>query len=68
MAKYLTLFMDGCNGLRRGDVVEANLDKHPFVLNEEEELVRVFERNPGEGVYEAKSGDTWYVELERGPE
>ena len=58
MAKYLVLYSDGCNGVRRGGV--TNVLPEGF-----------WERNEGEKVFESDSPEgTWYVELlgEKEPE
>ncbi len=44
MNKYLLIFNLGCNGQRRGDVVNAVPRGY-------------FERNPGEGIWEDDSGE-----------
>ena len=52
--RFLFLDNDGCNGLKRGDVVNAIPNGY-------------FERNDGDGIWEVEGGGGYLVELRDDP-
>src|SRR5580704_1813387 len=51
--KVLSVYFDGSNGFRRGDVLD-------FVPK------GCFERNRGDGIWESEEGGSFYIELREG--